>query len=397
MYGFSSQPVPDQPKFVSAIPNYLARPRTVPSRCPVGHVAPIVNNAATFSPSLSESVLFIVGAQAHAGGLAYDVLDGPRSFFAGAVEPASSSSPLPLGSSESEVVTPVDGPVTLDVATSTDGAGRETRAILAYFRSRAAMAAWRAAGFEKWWTDPARERDGAEGYGWFLEVLIPSADRRETIISNPEGQREGVAVLAEGTCGPILEGGYRGASRDRIAASQNDSLLGEGEGGPETVDPHKDKVNDSPSLVRTGRVQVRGQKNLCVIRSGQDWRGGDDEERASYPSIQHSLIHAMDDLREHARELGCHGIRFMTVLDNDVEPTDRTFGLAYFASMTQLEDWAATRPAHLDVVHRFVKYATERRGNISVRLWHEIFVLEPSMQEFEYINCAPGGGVLGVS
>jgi amidophosphoribosyltransferase len=38
--------------------------------------------------------------------------------------------------------------------------------------------------------------------------------------------------------------------------------------------------------------------------------------------------------------------------------------------------------------------ATELQGNIKLKLWHEVTVVPASMQEYEYLNCAPGTGMM---
>ncbi|TKA67830.1 hypothetical protein B0A55_09196, partial [Friedmanniomyces simplex] len=67
--------------------------------------------------------------------------------------------------------------------------------------------------------------------------------------------------------------------------------------------------------------------------------------------------------------------------------TDKTFGLAYFDDLSSLEGWSKHHKTHLDIFGGFLKYAGELQGNVSLRLFHEVLVLEPEQQFFEYVGC----------
>jgi hypothetical protein len=73
---------------------------------------------------------------------------------------------------------------------------------------------------------------------------------------------------------------------------------------------------------------------------------------------------------------------------------DKTFGLGYFNDLASLERWSKQHKTHLDIFGRFLQYAQELGGDISLRLFHEVLVLEPEQQDFEYIACHPGTGML---
>ena len=70
------------------------------------------------------------------------------------------------------------------------------------------------------WTGASR---GRAGLGTFVEVLSPSVDNYETLFSSL-GRPEGVATLADGMSGEIMEHAYWGGMRDRIPASQTDAI-----------------------------------------------------------------------------------------------------------------------------------------------------------------------------
>ncbi|RSH88027.1 uncharacterized protein EHS24_000551 [Apiotrichum porosum] len=360
------------PTIDTAICPHLRTTRTVPSRQPAAH-DPQTSSAhcARWAPG-QQVVLMTLGAQhGRPGHLPSSVLDTPLALVAHG------------------------GPGTYDVGTSTDAAGREARTVLAYWPSRAAFATWRSAsGFDTWWNDAAREVEPG-GYGWFLEVVAPTDDRMEALLGSAAGLREGAARLAPHASGPVREAGYWGASRDRLGIAQTDAVAGlEWCGDTERA---KDDRDDNASGVR---VKVRTRRNLCFTRSGQDWTGADDDERALYLSTLHlALQRAMDKLRD-SPKMGCYSARFVRQLappspgSNEWTEQDKTYGLAYFDDLASLEAWAAAEPTHLELFHGLSDYATQLKGNKKLQLWHEIFILTPDQQEYEYINCPPGTGML---
>jgi hypothetical protein len=72
----------------------------------------------------------------------------------------------------------------------------------------------------------------------------------------------------------------------------------------------------------------------------------------------------------------------------------RAFGLGFFLSLSYLEAWAAHHPTHLVIVQRMVAPATRFGDAVALRLWHEVLVLPGAGQRFEYVNGAPGTGLL---
>jgi aldoxime dehydratase len=84
----------------------------------------------------------------------------------------------------------------------------------------------------------------------------------------------------------------------------------------------------------------------------------------------------------------------MSETDGEGVARKRGFATAHFDSLTRLEDWAESHPTHLRIFGRFIELATELQGNIKLKLWHEVTVVPASMQEFEYLNCAPGTGMM---
>jgi len=270
------------------------------------------------------------------------------------------------------------------LATYVDPASYHNEAIFAYWPSASAYSTWtEKSGFAAFWED-FNPNQGGE-VGWFLEVFSPSMDRFETVFSN-DTLPEGAAHMRERVSGPVSEHVYWGSMRDRLAVSQRDGLEGEAREGVEVRD------------TKSRRIRVAGSKNLCVIRSGQDWSGTNERERKLYLETMHPvLVKGMEFLTNEGSEVGCLNNRFMDVVNHSdpTRPTDKTFGLGYFDSIASLEGWSKQHKTHLDIFGRFLQYTAELQNNVTLRLFHEVVVLRPEQQFFEYVGCHPGTGLLG--
>jgi hypothetical protein len=197
--------------------------------------------------------------------------------------------------------------------------------------------------------------------------------------------------MRENMSGPIREHVYWGSMRDRLPAAQTDPLL-----GTKWPDDTHRQAADTNETSRK-RIRVPGRKNLAIIRSGQDWSDTKPVERKLYlETMRPILIKGMNFLIVNGKEVGCISNRFMEVIDPKAmtSSTDKTFGLGYFNDLASLERWSKQHKTHLDIFGRFLQYAQELGGDISLRLFHEVLVLEPEQQDFEYIACHPGTGIL---
>lgn len=324
------------------------------------------------------------------------------------------TTPRPDQQSSNSPPAPIPTPAFSELASVTDNRGFFNLAVLAYWPSRAAYDGWAAAsGFDAWWAalSPEEETDGRQR-GWFREVFFPTMDRLETVFTDREVP-EGAGHLREDISGLVREHAYWGSMRDRLPIAQVDALVGEkGEKG-ERREKSGTLSSDSTAEAdkRCGRVRVPGKRNLTVIRSGQDWSNTRPEERKLYLETMHpALIRGMDFLRDHGDEVGCHSCRLMDIViggppSEDEAPdarekkvvaggTDRTFGLAYFDELASLEGWSREHQTHLDIFGGFFRYARSLDNDITLRLFHEVLVLEPEQQLFEYIGCHGGTGML---
>lgn len=356
----------------SAIPPHLTQERTIPVKTPANYAPPFPAYSARFPASVKDLVMAVIGAQYTSG-------------------PPQSSWTLArlydfIGDGSADSCRP-EYNVTASV---TDKTGAYNEVLIAYWRSKAAYTEWAASsGFDEWWRSLDPE---TEAHGCFLEVFFPSIDRFETVFSN-DVVPEGAAHMRESASGAIREHVYWGSMRDRLPAAQTDGLNGE------KGDARAEREADAGETSKR-RVRVPGRKNLAVIRSGQDWSNTTPSERELYLQTMHPvLVRGMDYLRDHGGEVGCISNRFMSVVDPsqkpwELAPTDKTFGLSYFSSLADLEGWSKHHQTHLDIFGGFLKYAKDLQNNVSLRLFHEVLVLEPDQQFFEYINCHNKTGML---
>jgi hypothetical protein len=346
----------------SAIPEYLRVPRTQPLNTPPSYEPPFPAYTARFPQNIKDIVMVVIGAQS------FSILD------------KASVAPL-LSIVQQEVDSK---PSYWEPTSVKDSSGAHNIAVIAYWQSKEAYLKWcSASGFDEWWASLDPE---AEQHGWFREVFVPPVERFETVFSD-NVKPEGAAHMREKISGPIQEHVYWGSMRDRLAATQTDSLVGE---------MQHTEVQESNAPAKQ-RIRIPGKQNLCIIRSGQDWSDTRPEERKLYLNTMHPVLtKGMTFLRDHGGEVGCYSCRFMEVLDLSTldSGTDKTFGLAFFNDLSSLESWSREHKTHLDIFGGFLKYARELKNNISLRLFHEVLVLQPDQQLFEYINCHPGTGML---
>ena len=341
----------------SAIPDHLKRDRTQPASTPADFRPAYPAWVSRFEPLVEQVVMAYFGVQ-HPTKVDPAVLDGLCARFTGQYSPGY-----------------------WECARYADAQGYDTVITIAYWKDVTAFAGWRGeSGFDAWWREPARLADPC---GYFLEVVSPTVDRFETLLSSRD-QPEGIARLEDAVSGEIVEHSYWGGARDRIARSQIDPMNGE--------TPPMEPLTET----RGKRVVLPGRENLCLIRSLQDWTAmKDDEERALYfRDLQPPLLAGMRFLHEEGRTIGCLSSRFLTVLDEQGREAEKTFGLLYFDSLASLEAWAKRHPTHLAIFGSFQKYVRQMNSQIALRLYHEVTVVPAGAQQFEYLNCHPDTGML---
>ena len=348
----------------SAIPEHLRCTRTRPANTPAQFEPPYPSYSVRFPERASELVMAVIGAQYKTASDADGAAQSKLSTF---------------------LTAPISPPSFFEWASVTDNKGFYNISTLAYWPSQDAYETWaEQSGFGEWWRELKPEDCR---HGWFLEVFFPTMDRLETLF-NTSDTPEGCAHMREGMSGAVQEHGYWGSMRDRIPASQTDGLAGS-----------KATADDFHAVDDTivGRVRIPGKTNLAVIRSGQDWLDTLPEERKLYLETMHPVLtKGMDFLRDHGDQVGCYSCRFMDVVNSATAKADkdRTFGLAYFDDLASLERWCKEHPTHLAIFGGFHQYARKLENNVTLRVFHEVMVLEPAQQLFEYVACHSGTGML---
>lgn len=332
---------------------------------PDSYEPPFPAYCARLSPSVTEIVMAIFGAQ-HRNKA--DVED------AGALQKLQSFL---------EKDAPGASPKHWDLAAVTDAQGYYNECVIAYWDNQHEFERWQdMSGFSQWWTS----LDVNSKHGWFSEIFMPSVDRVETVYSDLN-EPEGHGHMREKLSGTIQEHVYWGSMRDRLPASQVDRLVGE-----------RPTTGEETTEATRMRVKVPGKTNLCLIRSGQDWSKTNPEERKLYLETMHPvLIEGMNFLRDHGDEVGCYSLRLMNVLDrkSGSSETDQTFGLGYFDDIANLEKWSKEHQTHLNIFGGFMQYVKRLNLDVTLHLYHEVFVLKPEQQFFEYVGCHPNTGMLG--
>ncbi|MCP4316928.1 MAG: phenylacetaldoxime dehydratase family protein [Hyphomicrobiales bacterium] len=267
----------------------------------------------------------------------------------------------------------------IDFATCTDRNGLQQSVGILYWCNPEDAANWLDTdGFVSFW---AKHTDPSAGYGVFREMMNIPLERSETLFSGPEHDH-GMSQCRTSIEGPIDRHMYWGGMRDRIPLSASDALEA---GGPLRI------VERSEN-----RLVVEAHENLCIIRSGQDWTFTQGAQREEYlEQIEPVLKAGMEFLRDQGDEVSCYTYRYMRDLDAEFEPAQRSFGLAYFRTMKDLEDWAKHHPTHLAIFNKFLEIAPKYRPDLQLQFWHEVSVLPSGNQIAEYVNCSPGTGLLG--
>ena len=269
----------------------------------------------------------------------------------------------------------------VDRAFFEDGQGVRNDVLLAYWDSTERYAAWLESPAVKAWREQLEE-----GVGKWLEVAKIPLRFLETLYAT-ENHEAGMSHFA--TAMPMTdEHGYWGAMRDRIAAAETDVLS---PALPDWVlaEPRQHET-------RAKRLRVKAPDNLCFVRDTQDWSDCQGEERATYlDSVAPVLAEGVRFLCGTPLESGCCVGRFLRECDLKTgAPLERTCMAAYFLSLGHLERWAKTHPSHLAIFDSFMKMVQKYNFQISLKLWHEVWVVPGNNLHLEYTNCHPATGLL---
>src|SRR5882757_2902381 len=275
-----------------------------------------------------------------------------------------------------------DGPAHHDLAHYVDPENYDTSIAIGYWTSPERFDRWRSSpGVAGWWDAPERLQ---EGVGYFREILFPEAERFETLFSAPD-QLEGVGVaMGARSAEDIQEHGYWGSMRERLALSQTDGMSAAGH-----------LAIASGRLGFGQRLRLNGHENIAVIRSGQDWSATTGRERELYLKDMEPVLRAgMNFLRDRGREVGCYSNRYMQHVDGTGRTVEKSFGYSYWRSLNAMERWSEAHPTHVEIFGTFMRIVQELKFQLQLRLYHEVSVLKPDRQEYEYVNCHPKTGLL---
>jgi aldoxime dehydratase len=338
----------------SAIPPHLQVARTRHRRVPDDYQPPYPAFVARHRPAVERVVMAYFGLQ-----------------YRGEVPPARATALTWLEAKFAGG----NGPKHWDRAAYRDKAGYDNVVSVAYWDDQRTFEAWFPASRDGW----TGEQQKHAGLGTFIEVLSPSVSDYETLFSSL-GRPEGVAALADSFSGDIMEHAYWGGMRDRIPQSQTSEMAPGG----------------TPDLVRDGeRLRVKPHDNICLIRSGQDWSDTDAAERKMYlEDVEPVLREGMDFLRDDGRSIGCFANRYMTVLDADGRPTEKSYGMSWWKSLAALERWSESHPTHVRIFGAAMKYLSSLGPAAKLRLYHEVTVARAADQFFEYRRCHDRTGML---
>lgn len=356
----------------SAIPEHLKTHRTVPARIAQDFVTPYPAWTARPKPEVVQMVMAYFGVQ-------YDEKTNK------ALQPKALAAMNTIVAHLNDKT--VKDPSSLarhhDLTHYVDEAGYHTYMVIAYWDSTEAYEHWSSdPGIQKWWESLEALKDGL---GYFREVFLPRSTHFETIFSTKD-KLEGMVVVpgADYSKEDIVEHGYWGSMRDRMPASQTDTLAAADHAAPAI-------------LKSTGpRVWIRGHDNVALIRSGQDWSQITGPELKLYnEKIAPVLKKGMDFLcTPEGHKQGCYYNRFVRLINEKGVEDSRTFGVSVWKSMAQLEGWSAHHPTHVAIFGTFMEVVEELKGQLKLRLYHEVIVAQSSEQRYEYIHCHAGTGML---
>jgi Haem-containing dehydratase len=252
-------------------------------------------------------------------------------------------------------------------------------------RNQLAISYWADRGaFESWRSGPAVAaffQAGRDDVGIWLEFMSCPRDRFE-INNSSRTIKWGISRHYDTHEDPVH--GYYGAMRDRIAAAEDGALPG-GQG----------RLGRKRTTETRGRhLTVEFPDNLCFIRTVQGWANCPDEEREYF--LTHTYPVYLDGakfLQSHPVETNCISARLVTDMGNDPR-LPQTETLAWFLSLTDLENWVWNHPTHAAIFNAMFTHSKKFDFDVQVLLGHEVLVLSKSGLRAEYHNCHNATGFL---
>ena len=338
----------------SAIPPHLRCPRSQAIRAPADYTPPYPGWSAAPGPDIERVAMAYYGVQ-----------------WLDARDEAHSRDAI---SNITTALTAASGADRIDHARFVDPTGYTNHLVAASWANADRYQDWWQTGPLRPWWEAAERLNGP--IGCFREVLTPAARQFETLYSSPSPVEGIGAALANGVGDPVVEHAYWGSMRDRLPLAQTDPLAPEGE------------LYASGAPGHGRRVQVRGHSKVALIRSGQDWTSTVGAERTIYEKRMEPVLRAgMDFLARQGIPIGCYSNRYVQQVDHEGVPIEKSFGLSFWRSLEALENWAEHHSTHKAIFGTFLTIVQEFNFNLALRLYHEVSVLWPEDQTYEYINC----------
>jgi aldoxime dehydratase len=338
-----------------AIPAHLQVARTRPLHCEPDFFPKTVSICPRFKPEVTEFVMAIFGVQYKNKTECIDTL-------------------------VDEILRNLDksnGPNHYDASIFLDASGYFNHLIIAYWKSKVNFDEWQKKLAPDWWFNQV---SADADVGTFFESFVINVRNTETTFShaNPAGY----AHLSDAWSGPTDKHEYFGSARDRIAASQTDALVSEGQ----------------PSIIPMGNVgklvAVVPYNNICLLRSGQDWQKTEGAEYEAYTQeIKPSLDAAMKDLEVNGVGIGCDFNRFAITVRIDGNLVNNTFSFSAWRSLELLENWTKKSPEHLEIFSRGILHY-KKYPDAKLELWHELYVLPAQAQSYLYYGCHRKTGMM---
>ncbi|GAK04381.1 putative phenylacetaldoxime dehydratase [Geomicrobium sp. JCM 19037] len=214
-------------------------------------------------------------------------------------------------------------------------------------------------------------------FGLSFEAFRIFIDEFETTHSS-NSQRDGVSHFTPLEVSKKHE--YWGAMRDRIPASVHQSFPGSNK--KITVSTTEDKTF------------VHLPKNSCFIRTVQDLTDVSAEEKKLYEEMIRPVLHRGVQHLATDSNSGCLAIKGVEEVNTAGDKKDIHSVLAYFQSLDHLEQWSKSHKTHLSIYGTYFKLLKEQENKTSIRLWHEVCLLDDDRTEIFYLRCKSNTGLL---
>ncbi len=273
-----------------------------------------------------------------------------------------------------------NGPAVLEHAEVVEGFGPRSHIWFAYWKTQDEYERWcQNSKIEELFEDPAY----LEGdLGIWREYCRISLDHNETSFSREENLT-GLANFSDALEVTAIHA-YWGSMRDRIAAAADDDLPAK------TV-----RKTILPKDTLGKRIQIQAPKNVCLIKTTQDFSLINEAQQDIYRNSVEPALHAgLSYLRDHGEETGCVGMRFVEERTASGGAGYRTVGIGYFASMGHLEEWTHNSDTHNAIMAQFMAMVEQFQGNPGLNLWHEVTVFPAGWLTGDYVNCSPDGTLM---